>query len=82
MAINALQINLDSSILFKVDSLVKSGIYPNRSRLIADALRSFILDRFMGIIPNNGDSVEEIRIIREKLSKENFNLEEINKFNY
>ncbi len=33
----------------------------------------------IGIIPNTGDSVKEIRIIRKQLSKERFDLDEINK---
>ena len=33
----------------------------------------------VGIISDTGDSVKEIRKIREKLSREKFNLEDINK---
>lgn len=35
--------------------------------------------RMVGILPNTGDSVKEIREIRKKLSKEKFDLNEINK---
>ena len=37
------------------------------------------LDKMIGIIPNNGDSVKEVRKIRKKLSKQKFDLDEINK---
>lgn len=36
------------------------------------------LDKQIGSIPNTGDSVQEIREIRKKLSKEDINLKEIN----
>jgi len=38
------------------------------------------MDEIIGIIKNERDSIEEIRELRNKLSKEKFNLEEINIF--
>jgi|TARA_B100001971_G_C18201454_1_gene544860 hypothetical protein len=38
------------------------------------------LDNLTGILPNTGDSVKEIRKIREQLDKEEFNLDELNNF--
>jgi hypothetical protein len=35
-----------------------------------DNMRKIALDSMIGIIPNTGDSVKEIRLIREKISKE------------
>jgi hypothetical protein len=37
------------------------------------------LEKQIGSIPNTGDSVKEIREIRKKLSKEKFDLDEINR---
>jgi len=42
--------------------------------------RPKILDQIMGCIPDDGkDSVEQVREIRKKLSKEPFDIDEINK---
>ena len=38
-----------------------------------------MLEKQIGSIPNTGDSVKEIREIRKKLSKEKFDLNELNK---
>lgn len=35
-------------------------------------------EKEIGTLPNTGDSVKEVREIRKKLSKEKFDLEEIN----
>lgn len=44
-----------------------------------DTLRKCALEKQIGSIPNTRDSVEEVRAIRIKLSKEKFKLTEINK---
>ena len=79
MVMDTLQVRLSHGIVEKVDDLVETGIYANRSDVIRDAVRRLILDKLVGIIPNTGDSVEEVREMRKMLSKEKFNLEEINK---
>ena len=79
MVMDTLQVRLSHGIVEKVDDLVETGIYANRSDVIRDAVRRLILDKLVGIIPNTGDSVKEVKEMRKKLSKEKFNLEAINK---
>ena len=78
MVMDTLQIRLSHGLLEKVDELIETGIYANRSDVIRDAVRRLILDKFVGIIPNTGDSVKEVKEIRKKLSNEKFDLAEIN----
>lgn len=79
MVMDTVQIRLSSGLVKKVDELVKTGIYANRSDVIRDAVRRLVLDQLIGMIPNKGDSVKEIKELRKKLSLQKFNLEEINK---
>ncbi len=79
MVMDTVQVRLSHGIIEKVDDLVETGIYANRSDVIRDAVRRLILDKLVGIIPNTGDSVKEVKEMRKRLSKEKFNLEEINK---
>ncbi len=79
MVMDTLQVRLSHGIVEKVDDLVETGMYASRSDVIRDAVRRLILDKLVGIIPDTGDSVEEVKEIRKGLSKEKFNLEEINK---
>ena len=79
MVMDTLQVRLSPGIVEKVDDLVETGIYANRSDVIRDAVRRLILDKLVGIILNTGDSVKEVKEMRKKLSKEKFNLEAINK---
>jgi len=72
------QVRLPEGIVHEVDRLVEKGLYTNKSDVIRDALRKLILEKQIGSIPDTGDSVKEIRAIREKLSKENIDLDEIN----
>ncbi len=76
---DTVQVRLSHGLVDKIDDLVGTGIYANRSDVIRDAVRRLVLDKMVGIIPNTGDSVKEIRQIRTKLSKEKFDLDEINK---
>lgn len=82
MVMDTLQIRLSHGLVNLIDGLVKEGIYANRSDAIRDAVRRFVWEKQIGSIPNTGDSVKEIRKIRNKLSKEikSFkDIEEINK---
>jgi len=78
---DTLQIRLSSKILNLVDLLVESGLYSSRSDVVRDAVRKLILDRMMGIMPNNKDSVKEVRGIRKKLSKQIKTFNDIKKIN-
>lgn len=79
MVMDTLQVRLTSGLIEKIDSLIDSGIYSNRSDVIRDAIRRLVLDKLTGIIENKEDSVKELRKIRTQLSKQKFNLDEINK---
>ena len=79
MVMGTVQIRLSHGLVDKIDDLVSTGIYANRSDVIRDAVRRLVLDKLVGIIPNTGDSVKDIKRIRSKLSKEKFDLDKINK---
>lgn len=79
MVMDTLQVRLTSGLIDKIDSLIDSGIYSNRSDVIRDAVRRLVLDKLTGIIENKEDSVKEIRKLRKQLAKQKFNLDEINK---
>ncbi|MEK6845625.1 MAG: ribbon-helix-helix domain-containing protein [Nanoarchaeota archaeon] len=79
MVMDTVQVRLSHGLVEKVDDLVETGIYANRSDVIRDAVRRLILDKLVGIIPDTGDSVKEVKDIRKKLSKEKFDIENINK---
>lgn len=79
MVMDTLQIRLSHGLVERIDSLVDSGIYSNRADAIRDAVRRLVLNKMIGILPDTGDSVEEVREIRKKLSKEKFDINEINK---
>lgn len=85
MVMDTLQIRLGHGLVELIDSLVKKGIYSSRSDFIRDAVRKQMvlnnLDRMVGIIPNTGDSVEEVREIRRKLSKEIKSFKDVEKIN-
>ena len=79
MAMETMQIRMNKELIQRVDALVKTGIYSNRSDAIRDAVRRLILNDLVGILSNNKNSIQQIKSTRKKLSKEKFNLQEINK---
>ena len=79
---DTVQVRLSHGLVESMDGLVDTGIYSSRSDVVRDAVRRLVLDKLVGIIPNTGDSVKEMREIKKKLSKEikSFkDIEEINK---
>lgn len=75
---DTLQIRMNKALLKRVDTLVKSGIYSNRSEVIRDAVRRFVWEKEVGSINHKGDSLEEIKKVRKKLSEQEASLDEIN----
>ncbi len=73
------QARLPTGLIKEMDSLVKKGMYSNRSDVIKDAVRRLVLNNLVGILPDTGDSVSEIRELRKKMSKKKVNLKELNK---
>lgn len=81
MAMGVAQVRLPKAILEQVDALVDSGDYASKSDVFREGIRKLIHEKvhsMVGIIPNTGDSVKEIRAIRKKLSKEKFDIDKIN----
>ena len=81
MVMNSIQIRLTDGIIKKVDDLIESGLYSSRSEVVRDAVRRLVLDKIVGIIPNEKNSVNEIRNLRKKLSSEIKSFEDIEKIN-
>ena len=79
MVMDTLQIRLSHGLVERIDDLVGTGIYSNRSDVIRDAVRQFVLNKMVGLIQNKEDSVKQVRSLRKKLSKEKFDLKKINK---
>ncbi|MGE0792796.1 MAG: ribbon-helix-helix domain-containing protein [Candidatus Woesearchaeota archaeon] len=81
MVMDTIQIRMSSGLIEKMDDLVQTGIYSNRSDVIRDAVRKLVLDNLIGIIPNRKDSVKEVNIIRKKLSSQIKSFKDIEKIN-
>lgn len=79
MQMTVTQVRLPKGLIKEVNKLVGRGMYTNKSDVIRDAVRKLVLEKQVGSISNTGDSVKEIRKIRKKLSKEKFDIDEINK---
>ena len=70
MVMQTIQVRLPSGIIKEIDSQVKTGKYSSRSDVIRDSVRNrFWWKELIGIIPDTGDSVKEVRELRKKLSK-------------
>lgn len=78
MVMDTIQIRMTPELLRIIDSMVKTGVYSNRADVIRDAVRRLVLDKLIGIISDGENSVEQVKNIRKKLSKESFDLDEIN----
>jgi len=81
MVMDTVQIRISHGLVERIDDLVNTGLYSNRSDVVRDAVRKLVLDRMIGSIPNTGDSVKEIRAIRKKLSKEIKSFKDIEELN-
>jgi Arc/MetJ-type ribon-helix-helix transcriptional regulator len=81
MVMDTLQIRMNKELLKRIDSLVRTGVYSNRSDVIRDAVRRFVWEKEVGSVKNNNkNSVKEVKDIRKKLSKEPICIKEINNF--
>ena len=78
MVMDTFQIRMNKGLLKRVDGLVKTGIYSNRSDVIRDAVRRFVWEKEIGSISPRGNSVEQIKRIRKELSKKEIDLDKIN----
>jgi hypothetical protein len=82
MPMSVIQVRLPQEIIKDIDGFVKSGKYTTRSDVVRDAVRRMFLYQFVGIAPNTGDSVKEVRKIRKKLSREPLDIDEINRLGW
>lgn len=78
MVMDTLQIRINKELLKRIDLLVKSGIYSNRADVIRDAVRRFVWEKEVGSISPKGKATEQVRKLREKLSREKIELDRIN----
>jgi len=78
MVMDTMQVRLSHGIIKKIDELVETGVYSSRSDVLRDAVRRLVLDKIVGLLQNENDSVKEIKNLRKKLSKEKIDLDEIN----
>lgn len=78
MVMDTLQIRLSHGLIERINALIQSGLYSNKSDVIRDAVRRFVWAKEVGTITKKGDSVDLVRAARLKLSKETINLKEIN----
>ena len=77
MVMETMQIRMNKAIINRLDSLVKEGIYSNRSDVIRDAVRRFVWEKEVGSVNYIGNSVEKVKEVRKKLSK-SIDLDKIN----
>lgn len=73
MVMSTLQIRMQTDMIKKLDSLVKTGLYSSRADVIRDSVRRLLLDMMTGIAPKNGDTVAQVRKIRSDLSLDQIN---------
>ncbi len=79
MVMQTIQIRLSDGLVKGIDSFVESGFYANRADVIRDAVRKMLFQKMAGIMPPSKETGEQIiRKAREELSKQPFNLDEIN----
>jgi len=81
MVMDTIQVRMSKGLIKKLDSLVNTGMYANRSDAMRDAVRRMHWENIIGSIPNTGDSVKEIREIRKKLSKKIKSFKDLKKIN-
>ena len=79
MVMDTIQVRLSHGLVGKIDELVETGVYSSRSDVLRDAVRRLVLDKLIGILQGDKSSIKEVKELRNKLSKEKFDLEEINK---
>ncbi len=79
-----IQVRLPKRLIQEIEVEVKNGNYENKSDYIRNKLRfEQTIGKLIGLLPNKGDSVKEVREIRKKLSREVENIktpEEIKKY--
>ena len=74
MVMELVQVRLPKKLVKEINKAVEEEGYATKSDFIREALRRRFaaqnLKSLIGIMPNTGDSVKEIRELRKRLSKE------------
>jgi Arc/MetJ-type ribon-helix-helix transcriptional regulator len=81
MVMDTMQIRINEQLTKEIDKIVKTGFYANRADVIRDAVRRFVFDSQIGTIANTGNSVKEIKKIRNNLSKQIKSFSDVEKIN-
>ena len=67
MAMKIIQVRLPENIIKDIEKEVDAGNYESKSDYIRNKLRfEKAIDQLIGTMPNNGDSVKQIREYRKK----------------
>jgi Arc/MetJ-type ribon-helix-helix transcriptional regulator len=77
MVMDTMQIRISRGLVERIDGLVETGMYSNRSDVIRDAVRRLVVNSMVGIA--KGTSAD-MRTLRSKLSK-NVSFKDIEKIN-
>ena len=75
------QFRIPKGLMDEVNALVQKGLYSNKSDVIRDALRRLVIENHIGTIPNDGNSVKQVRKARNELSKEIKSLKDFKNYN-
>lgn len=75
-----IQVRLPENIIKDIEKEVKEGNYESKSDYIRSKLKfEKVIDQLIGTMPNNGDSVKQVREYRKKHPIKSF--EDIKKIN-
>lgn len=79
MVMDTIQVRMSRGLIEKLDKMVDTGMYANRSDVIRTAVRQIDWAKEAGTIPGRGSAVRQIRKARTVLSKQKLDLAELNK---
>jgi Arc/MetJ-type ribon-helix-helix transcriptional regulator len=81
MVAEQVQLRMSKGLIDGIDHLVKDGKYASRSDVVRDAVRHLLVHSMVGLIPNKGDSVKQVRVLRRKMDQEIKSFKDIKKWN-
>jgi len=69
MVLDIIQVRMSKGLIKKLDNMVDTGLYLNRSDVIRAAVRQIDWAKEVGTISNKGSAVKQVRKARAALSK-------------
>jgi len=69
MVMDIIQVRMSKGLIKKLDNMVDTGLYLNRSDVIRAAVRQIDWAKEAGTISNKGSAVKQVRKARAALSK-------------